>query len=81
MPKKMSSASSFGSMVKGWAELALLEHPCAGLWGTCLCPVVAGPQGQRRWAGVRLPSNHGVPDYYLQGFLKSQDVSSSQNWH
>lgn len=27
MPKKMSSVSSFGSMVKDWVELALLEHP------------------------------------------------------
>lgn len=71
----MSAVSPCGTMGKGcWR---CWSTTCAGLQGTPLCPAVAWPQGQWRWAGVRLPSRHDTLVDYLQIFLKSQDVSHS----
>lgn len=63
MPKMLSAVSPCGSMMKDWAELALMEQPL--IWPA------RDSSGQQRWANDRLPLRHDVLHHYLQIFLKS----------
>lgn len=75
MPKKMSSVSSFGSMVKDWVELALLQHPVLACGERVHVQQWPGHRGSRDGLVLDCPQIM----VYLLGFPKGQDVSSAQN--